>query len=66
MASSQVIQKRSAMPENMRMATLNQEMVRRMTNTSDMVEMDMRIKIIDTYSQNYVTQVMKRLKSNEL
>ena len=34
MASSMVIHKRSAMPENMRMATLNQEVIRRMINTS--------------------------------
>ena len=36
MASSMVIQKRSAMPENMRMSTLNQEVIRRMLNTSDL------------------------------
>jgi hypothetical protein len=51
MASSLVIQRCSAMPENMRMATLNQEMVRRMVNTSEMVEMDTRIQIIDEYCQ---------------
>ena len=38
MASSMVIQKRAAMPENMRMATLNQEVIRRMLNTSERLE----------------------------
>ena len=33
MASSMVIQRRSAMPENMRMATLSQEVIRRMMHT---------------------------------
>ena len=51
MASSLVIQRCSAMPENMRMATLNQEVVRRMTNTSERVEMAVRVDIIDTYCQ---------------
>ena len=51
MASSLVIQRDSAMPENMRMATLNQEMVRRMVNTSELVEMPVRIEIIDNYCQ---------------
>ena len=34
MASSTFIQRRSAMPENMRVATLTQETIRRMMNTS--------------------------------
>ena len=33
MASSMVIQKRAAMPENIRVSTLNQEVIRRMLNT---------------------------------
>ena len=34
MDSSMVIQRRSAMPENMRVSTLTQEVIRRMMNTS--------------------------------
>ena len=39
MASSTVIQRRSAMPENMRVATLTQETIRRMMNTSERIEL---------------------------
>ena len=39
MASNMVIQKKSAMPENMKIATLNQEVVRRMMNTSEELDM---------------------------
>jgi hypothetical protein len=50
-ASNLVIQRCSAMPENMRMATLNQEVVRRMVNTKEKVDMSVRIDILDTYCQ---------------
>ena len=43
MASSMVIQKRSAMPENMRMSSLNQEVIRRMLNTSERLKDAWRI-----------------------
>ena len=39
------------MPENMRMSTLNQEMTRRMMNTSEMVPMEQRITVVDDYGQ---------------
>ena len=51
MASNMVIQKTSAMPENMRMSTLNQEMTRRMMNTSELVPMEQRLKVVDEYGQ---------------
>jgi hypothetical protein len=51
MASTQTIQKRSAMPENGRMATLNQELVRRMLNTSEDLNMKERLGVIDNYCQ---------------
>ena len=35
MASNMVLQSRNAMPENMKIATLNQEVIRTMVNTSD-------------------------------
>ena len=37
MAISMVIQRRSAMPENMRVATLTQETIRRMMNSSERI-----------------------------
>ena len=51
MASNMVIQKRSAMPENMRVATLNQEVIRRMLNTSERLDVGHRVKVIDEYAQ---------------
>ena len=54
MASSMVIQKRSAMPENMRVATLNQEVIRRMLNTSERFEDDYRIQVVDDYAAKLI------------
>jgi hypothetical protein len=50
----------------MRMATLNQEMVRRIVNTSELVEMSVRIEIIDNYCQKlcdsgYENEQMRRV-----
>ena len=41
-----VLHKRSAMPEGIRRATLNQELVRRMVNTSESVDITKRVEII--------------------
>jgi hypothetical protein len=46
-----VIHKLSAMPENMKMSTLNQELVRRMMNMSELVPMSLRLNIVDKYGQ---------------
>ena len=43
MVSPMVLHKRSAVPEGIRRATLNQEMVRRMVNTSEMVPLANRL-----------------------
>ena len=51
MATNMMIQKKSAMPENMRMSSLNQEMYRRMTNTSELVTLEQRLEIVDQYGQ---------------
>ena len=51
MVTNMMIQRRSAMPENMLMSTLNMEMYRRMTNTSEMVNMEKRLDIVDRYGQ---------------
>ena len=54
MVSKMVLHKRSAMPEGIRRATLNQEMVRRMLNTSEDVDDTKRVKIVDDYAQKMV------------
>ena len=50
MANSMVIQRRAAMPENMRVATLNQEVIRRMLNTSERLDISYRIEVVDNYA----------------
>ena len=45
-----VLHRRSAMPEGTRRATLNQELIRRMVNTSELVPMNTRLEIIDKYA----------------
>ena len=51
MASDMTIQREAAMPENMKISSLNQEMVRRMVNTSELVPMKTRLAIFDKYGQ---------------
>ena len=50
MIPNMVLHKRSAMPESTRRSTLNQELIRRMVNTSEMVPIEERIEIIDKYA----------------
>ena len=54
MVSPMVLHKRSAMPEGIRRATLNQELIRRMVNTSELVKMEKRIEVVDTYVQKMI------------
>ena len=42
------------MPENTRMATLNQETIRRMVNTSELVDMSTRLDVIDEYARKLI------------
>ena len=42
------------MPENTRMATLNQETIRRMINTSELVDMGTRLQVIDDYARKLI------------
>ena len=49
-----VLHKRSAIPESTRRATLNQELIRRMVNTSEMVEMSKRLEIVDKYARKLI------------
>ena len=51
MTAQLVLHKRSAIPEGVRRATLNQEMVRRMINTSEGVPIEKRLEIVDKYAQ---------------
>ena len=54
MVAKTVLMRRSAMPENTRMATLNQETIRRMINTSELVCMTTRLQVIDNYAQKLI------------
>ena len=54
MISPMVLHKRSAMPEGVRRATLNQELIRRMVNTSELVDMNKRLEIVDKYAQKLI------------
>ena len=54
MVSPMVLHKRSAMPEGVRRATLNQELVRRMCNTSELVDIKERVKVVDKYAQKLI------------
>ena len=54
MASNMVIQSRSAMPENMKIATLNQEMIRRMINTSEELDTSIRTEVVDNYAKKVI------------
>ena len=49
-----VLHARSAIPEATRRATLNQEMIRRMTNTSELVGEEVRLEIVDDYAQKLI------------
>ena len=49
-----VLHARSAIPEATRRATLNQELIRRMTNTSELVGEEKRVEIVDTYAQKLI------------
>ena len=49
-----VLHSRSAIPEATRRATLNQEMIRRMKNTSELVGEETRLRIVDDYAQKLI------------
>jgi hypothetical protein len=51
MVVSNVLMKKSVMPEHTRLATPNQEVVWRIINTSEMVEDEVRCQIVDPYTQ---------------
>jgi hypothetical protein len=47
MASNMVLQRGSAMPENMKVASLNQEVIRRMMNTSEELDISVKTEVAD-------------------
>ena len=53
--SPMVLHKRTAMPEGVRRAILNQEMVRRMVNTTEKVSILERVKVVAGYAQKLIT-----------
>ena len=54
MVSPMVLHKRSAMPEGVRRATLNQEMVRRVVSTKEKVYILERVRVVDSYAQKLI------------
>ena len=54
MVPNMVLNRRSSMPEGTMRATLNQELTGRMVNTSEMVEVENRIEIVDNYAQKLI------------
>ena len=54
MASNMILQSRSAMPENMKIATLNQEVIRRMVNTSEDLDDFIRLEVVDNYARKII------------
>ena len=59
MASNMCLQQRSAMPENMKIATINQEVIRRMCNTSEHLDIGIRLNIIDNFAQKIINSGYK-------
>ena len=54
MSSNMVIQRSSSMPENMLVSSLNQEMTRRMMNTSEQLDIDKRVGVVNDYAQKLI------------
>ena len=53
-ATSKVIDRRSALSENCKLASLSQNMIRRMRNTSERVETRERVEIVDNYTAKLI------------
>ena len=48
-----------AMPENMKVASLNQEMIRRMINTSEDLDTGERTIVVDDHAQKHISSGFK-------
>ena len=51
LANKNVINNRSALSENVKIASHNQKLIRRMLNTSEHVNIKTRVKIVDDFTQ---------------
>ena len=52
MAKKTLINKHSALSENVKVASLSQDLVRRMMNTSELLSTEERVKVVNEYSDN--------------
>ena len=59
MASNMVLQRGNAMPENLKVASLNQEMIQRMMNTSEDLDDSVRAEVVDDYAQKLINSGFK-------
>ena len=57
MSNKHVIHRKSALGVNMKVASLVQNLIRRMKNTSELVNMDTRLKIINEYTNQLYIHV---------
>ena len=51
MPINQVLHARTALPENTKMQSLSNEVIRRMRNTSELLDSGTRVRIIDNFAQ---------------
>ena len=66
MVPNMVLHRRSAMPEGTRRATLNQELIRRMINTSELVPIEKRLEIIDKYAGKLINSEYTTLETRRV
>ena len=65
-ATSKVIHKKSALSENCKMASLSQNLVRRMRNTSELVAIEERVKIVDKYTGKLINSGYSMVQSRRI
>ena len=66
LASNIVLQQRSAMPENMRTATLNQEVIRRMVQTSENLYVSTRLEVLDNFVRKVINSEYGRKQTRNI
>ena len=65
-SSNQMIQQESALPENIKMATLNSEVVRRMQNVSELLPVEERVEVLDNLAQKVTNSAYKLEKVSQI
>ena len=65
-SSNQMIQQESALPENIKMATLNSEVVRRMQNVSELLPVEERVEVLDNLAQKVTNSAYKLEKVRQI